>query len=201
MTIIFHDTYCKHTYLHNASMLTLVRGKLAYMTPGQRIKTERELRNWTQQRLADEIAKITKQRISRVAIAQWEGGSSKSQKPENLFAAAQVLGLSPHWVLSGHGEKYQSHVGLEVKEEAREYSSASIPSLSTEQRAALALLAEIDDEARAAWLNIGTLLARRQPERRKEDIGHTPERRHQRWIPDYERAPGEIGVNRRRETK
>lgn len=80
--------------------------KLSYMkTPGERIKEEREALGWSQQRLANEIAKIKKEKISRAAVAQWEGGSSKTQKPENLFAAAKAMGLSPQWVLDETGEK------------------------------------------------------------------------------------------------
>ena len=77
-------------------------------TPGQRIKAERESKAWSQQRLADEISKIKGETISRAAIAQWEAGSSKSQKPDNFFAAAKALGLNPYWVLDESGEKYIS---------------------------------------------------------------------------------------------
>lgn len=76
-------------------------------TPGKRIKEEREALGWSQQDLANEISRLKKQKISRAAVAQWEGGSSKSQKPENLFAAAKAMGLSPQWVLDESGEKYQ----------------------------------------------------------------------------------------------
>lgn len=76
-------------------------------TPGQKIKEEREKKGWSQQRLADEISRIKGEAITRAAIALWEGGKSKTQKPENFFAAAKALGLSPYWVLDGSGDKYQ----------------------------------------------------------------------------------------------
>lgn len=99
--------YCKHAYRQKASMLSHVTRKVAYMnTLGQRIKDERIARGWSQQRLADEISRIKKQKISRAAVALWESGDSKSQKPENLFAAAEALCLSPKWVLDGKGEKH-----------------------------------------------------------------------------------------------
>lgn len=75
-------------------------------TPGKRIKDERNDKHWSQQKLANEISRIKGESISRAAIAQWEIGSSKTQTPENFFAAAQALGLNPQWVLNGSGEKY-----------------------------------------------------------------------------------------------
>lgn len=75
-------------------------------TPGERIKEARLSKGWTQQKLADEISRAKKERISRAAVAQWESGESKTQKPENFFAAAAALGLSPTWVLNESGEKY-----------------------------------------------------------------------------------------------
>lgn len=104
-----HAAYCKHSYRKSASILSIPSRKISYMnTPGQKIKAERELKGWSQQRLADEIAKIKGETISRAAIAQWEAGSSKSQKPENFFAAAKALGLNPYWVLDGSGDKHLS---------------------------------------------------------------------------------------------
>lgn len=83
-------------------MLTGDSCKFAYMkTPGERISSERKAKKWSQQALADQIFAIKKQKISRAAIAQWESGDSKSQKPENMFAAAKALGLHAQWVLAG----------------------------------------------------------------------------------------------------
>lgn len=81
------------------------------MTPGTRIKDERIARGWSQQRLSEEISRIKRETISRAAVAQWENGSTKTQKPDNFFAAAQALGLRPRWVLDGTGEKYQTGSG------------------------------------------------------------------------------------------
>lgn len=75
-------------------------------TPGQRIRDERIELGWSQQRLAQEISRIKRGKISREAVAQWEIGDSKSQKPENLFAAAKALKLNPQWVMDGTGEKH-----------------------------------------------------------------------------------------------
>ena len=75
-------------------------------TPGQRIKEERTALGWSQQRLADEISKIKKERITRAAVAFWETGDSKTQKPENLFAVAEAMNILPKWLLDGTGEKF-----------------------------------------------------------------------------------------------
>ena len=83
--------------------------------PGTRIKSEREALGWSQQKLADEISRIKKSKISRAAVAQWEAGSSKTQKPENLFPAAIALGLDVQWVMYGKGNKYMPPASIEAK--------------------------------------------------------------------------------------
>lgn len=75
-------------------------------TPGERIREERIRLKWPVQKLADEISKIKGDSITRAAVSLWEIGSSKTQKPENLFAAAQALGLNPKWVLNESGDKH-----------------------------------------------------------------------------------------------
>lgn len=75
-------------------------------TPGERIREERIRLKWSVQKLANEISKIKGDSISRAAVSLWEIGSSKTQKPENLFAAAQALSLNPKWVLDESGDKY-----------------------------------------------------------------------------------------------
>lgn len=102
-------------------------------TPGQRIKDERIARGWSQQRLADEISRIKKQKISRAAVALWESGDSKTQKPENLFAAAEALCLSPKWVLDGKGEKH-SHA----------YSSLNSAALQASEPKPLSVVGPVD---------------------------------------------------------
>ena len=156
-------------------MLSLFSCKLTYMkTPGDRIKEERVARQWSQQRLADEIGKIKKAKISRAAVAQWESGDSKTQKPANFFAAAEALGLSAQWVLDGSGIKHSND---------EQYGHADIPSaklknssLTEDQKKVLALMERIG-ESREAWLRIGDVLADINQGRRYENIGHDPERR------------------------
>lgn len=88
VVISFHTRHCKHAYSDSASILSAFLCKVAYMKrPGQRIKDERQAKGWSQQYLADEISRIKKEKITRAAVAQWENGDSKTQKPENLFGA------------------------------------------------------------------------------------------------------------------
>jgi phage repressor protein C with HTH and peptisase S24 domain len=107
---MFHGQHCNHSYGANANHSCGHIGNNGYMnTPGQRIKEERDKQVWSQQKLADEITRIKGESITRAAVAKWEAGSSKTQKPENFFAAAKALGLSPQWVLNEKGEKYTNH--------------------------------------------------------------------------------------------
>lgn len=102
-----HAMDCNHSYDMNANHgCNAMSNNSCMNTPGQRIKNERENKGWSQQRLASEIAKIKGEPISRAAVAKWEGGSSKTQKPDNFFAAAKALGLNPYWVLDGSGDKH-----------------------------------------------------------------------------------------------
>lgn len=98
----------KHALDVKSSMVKTLSCKFAYMstTIGERIKAERLAKGWTQQRLADEIARIKHEKISHAAVAQWESGESKSLKPDNLFATADALGLEPRYVAIGTGDKY-----------------------------------------------------------------------------------------------
>jgi transcriptional regulator with XRE-family HTH domain len=153
------------------------------MNPGQRIKDERLAKGWSQQKLASEISRVKKQKISRVAIAQWESGDSKTQKPENLFAAAGVLGLVPEWVLTGQGTKYQGDKDSALSNSVSQPVGTYTP-ITLEDRTLLDLSAQLHDEAREIWLKFGAMLTRIPPERRKEDIGHKPERRRPRWESD-----------------
>jgi len=136
--------------------------------PGQRIKEEREAKNWSQQRLAEEISRFKKKRITRAAVAQWENGDSKTQKPENLFAAADVLGLTPQWVQFGTGEKYAAAAkNLSVVEPHSPYEAinngeieTSTIGLTQEQQHILSVMEAIGPEARKALLQTASLIAK-----------------------------------------
>lgn len=90
-------------------MVTAPVGKLPYMTktPGQIIKEAREAQGMTQSQLATAIGKVLRRTISRAAIAQWENGTSKTQRPENLMAAADVLGIDLRSAIRGISQSPQ----------------------------------------------------------------------------------------------
>lgn len=172
-------------------MLTLFNGKLAYMTPGQRIKKERMDKNWSQQKLADEIGKITKNKISRAAIALWESGGSKTQKPENLFAAAQVLGLSPQWVLNGVGDKYQTSTAPNPKDIEPAQPENQAPAITQEQQQVLDLLGRMDPETGALFIKLFDQLV---PDRRKKQAKEGARARAIRYGADESVRRGDLFV-------
>jgi transcriptional regulator with XRE-family HTH domain len=64
-------------------------------TFGQRIKTLRLAKGWTQKKLADRIG------IQRASLTQWETGDTESVRDENLLAAARELETTPEYLLTG----------------------------------------------------------------------------------------------------
>lgn len=114
---------CKRTDKGNASTLSQRGGKVTDMkSTGQRIRDERVAKQWTQQRLADEISRIKGIKISRAAVALWESGLTKTQRAENLFAAGAALGLTAQWVMDGQGDKYESREASVVKQDAAPFA-------------------------------------------------------------------------------
>lgn len=110
-------------------------------TPGQRLRAERTANGWTQQKLADAISRIKREKISRAAVALWESGDSKTQKPENFFAAAQALGLEPQWLLNGAGSKY-----VNAAQPAQPAQPAQHPVATEHRRISLAATRLTDEE-------------------------------------------------------
>lgn len=49
--------------------------------------------------------------VSISAVLQWLGGTTKSLKPENLFAVADALGLEARWLGTGKGGKWSQRTG------------------------------------------------------------------------------------------
>lgn len=45
--------------------------------------------------------------VANSAVTQWINGSSKSLKPENLYALAKATGFRPEWLAIGEGEPHQ----------------------------------------------------------------------------------------------
>lgn len=67
---------------------------------GDRIKTLREAKGWTQQELADRLAThgIT---VSRAAVSQWERGEIKDIKNRTFLALVFELGTTQEYILFG----------------------------------------------------------------------------------------------------
>lgn len=98
-----HVDNCKHTYRHNASMLSKNMCKLAYMNNGigQVIRNARTSIGWSQEMLAEKISRITGQGFSRAALAQIESGITKAPKPHNLQAACDAMSIDFRSALAG----------------------------------------------------------------------------------------------------
>lgn len=90
-------------------------------TIGDRIRKARKDKGLTQKQLADQVG------VSRAAVTQWESGETKGLKPENLFAVANVLGVSAEWL--GIGSGAQQGRGLTIAERP----TRKIPVISTVQ--------------------------------------------------------------------
>jgi transcriptional regulator with XRE-family HTH domain len=43
--------------------------------------------------------------VANSAVTQWINGSSKSLKPENLYALSKATGFNPRWLGIGEGPK------------------------------------------------------------------------------------------------
>lgn len=91
--------------------------KFAYMTietMGDRIRKLRG--DMSQSELALRIKAITKDTLSREAVAQWEGGKTKSLKPENLLAVCDIFRIDP-WELV-YGQKRTASAAVDTPNSA-----------------------------------------------------------------------------------
>jgi len=69
---------------------------------GQRIKSAREARGWTQPELGRAVG------VSKSAVSQWEKGVVQNLKLGNLFAVAQVLGRDVRELVFGEAHAHSS---------------------------------------------------------------------------------------------
>lgn len=78
---------------------------------GRRITLGRDSRGFTQDELAGRMAERKRSAISRGAIGNWERGLGLTT--ENLNILAQVLDVSPEWLLTGagRGPEPSEHIG------------------------------------------------------------------------------------------
>ncbi len=69
------------------------------MTFAKRLREARMAAKLTQQELADAIG------VTNRAISAWEKGHAADVLAENLFAAADKLGVDPRWLATGEADK------------------------------------------------------------------------------------------------
>lgn len=74
-------------------------------TTGARIRYARLDSNLTQEAFAAGISRITKVKISKGLVSQWESDTIVSPGPTNLFAIQAVTGFSVEWLTTGLGEQ------------------------------------------------------------------------------------------------
>jgi transcriptional regulator with XRE-family HTH domain len=131
-----------------------------------RLKRARKAAGLTQDAVAVKFG------ITRTAVSLWESGGELGTKPDirKLQELATLYNTSVEALL-GSDEK----------------APAEHPALSVEQQQLLALAEGIDEDARKA---IMTLLSKLFRDRRKDDVGHAPERRRPHFgIPNGKRLP------------
>lgn len=103
-------------------------------TIGERVRTMRLSRGWTQVKLAEESG------IGQSAISSIETGSTKWLRGGNLLRIAAALAVHPRWLQTGAGDP-----------------QAAIES-STEDAILHELARQLSPQNRAAWIAAGTAL-------------------------------------------
>lgn len=113
---------------------------------GERIRELRVAAGWSQAELAKKIS------VTRPTVTQWENGSTKNVRDENLVALARVFGISVDELLTGETllavreGKPNYGVGAETKEE--EVLLTKFRHLNPDDRARIqTIIAALDAEA------------------------------------------------------
>lgn len=115
-------------------------------TIGERIREARNRAGVTQPVLAEMVG------VSASAVSQWESGSTKGLKPDNLFRVADALRVSPRWLAVGRSDP-EKH-DIQVQDPPAGYSSQ--PEL---QQQLLAVWLRSNDITRSKLLRIAKILA------------------------------------------
>jgi transcriptional regulator with XRE-family HTH domain len=68
-------------------------------TMGDRIRTLRMARGLTQEQLGERIG------VSKVAVSQWETGSTSNVRLRTFLALCEELSTSPHYLIFGPGQQ------------------------------------------------------------------------------------------------
>lgn len=77
-------------------------------TLGDRVKAEREVREWTQAELARRVVRAGYKSMSQVGIQKIE--AKGHSEPKCVVQLAQALGLNVRWLQTGKGEKHVSRM-------------------------------------------------------------------------------------------
>lgn len=109
---------------------------------------------------------------------------SLGENPNSLSSKAKVPQPTIHRILDGTSqdprratlEPLAKYFGVTVDELCGDIR-APHTSITQEQQQMIALMSNLDKDAREALLKMGSLLARRPVERRKRNFGNNPERR------------------------
>lgn len=141
-------------------------GKIAYMqTIGDRIKSRREHLGMTQQQLADFVG------VTRSSVSQWEGGSTKNLKVENLVRCADKLKTNIRWLVFGAGDENATEMSArgDVASPAikgPEQNYGGMPKPTDEEQVWLALMRELTPDQRDSLFSVAGQFAASKPERR-----------------------------------
>lgn len=114
-------------------------------TIGERIREARSRAGMTQRTLAELVG------VSASAVTQWESGSTKGLKPDNLFSVADALRVSPRWLAIGRNDTIAQ--GQQLEEPQPAYSSGPGP-----QQQLLELWLRANDITRRKILRIAQIL-------------------------------------------
>lgn len=74
-------------------------------TMGDRIRTLRKSKGWTQQKLADELG------VTREAVSQWESGEIKNIKLATFLALIELFGTTHEYLVHGPDYRRPSQTG------------------------------------------------------------------------------------------
>lgn len=93
LTVSLLTSDVKHIYAHPQLTYSPMQ------TMGERIRTLRESKGWTQQDLAERVG------VSREAVSQWEIGPTKNIKNVTFLALLKELGTTYEYLMFGPDER------------------------------------------------------------------------------------------------
>lgn len=86
-----------------SALASIGKGTVAERTLGDRVKAERQARDWSQADLAERVVKAGAHSMSQPGILKIESGATK--RPTCVHELAKVFGVSVRWLKTGKGRK------------------------------------------------------------------------------------------------